>query len=91
MDSSASQELWANREGVRISPVTGNKNIEILTKGAACPLPWMPYMAGEPLPFGDVTGGHLADESALYVAKVAHNNYLFFGYYNPIEGLAYFE
>ena len=51
----------------------------------------MPYMAGEPLPFGDVTGSHLADESALYVAKVAHHNYLFFGYYNPIEGLAYFE
>ena len=86
-----SQELWANREGVHIGPVTGNQNIEILTKDAACPLPWMSYTAGEPLPSGAVTGGHLADGSAVYLAKIADNNYLFFGYYNPKVGLAYYE
>ena len=70
----------------RCGPVTGNQNFEILTKDAACPLPWMPYTAGEPLPSGAVTGGHLADRSVLYVAKIVDNNYMFFGYYNPKEG-----
>ena len=74
-----------------MSFVAENQNIEILTKDAACPLPWMPYTAGEPLPSGAVAGGHLADGSALYVMKIADNNYMFFGYYNPKESLAYYE
>ena len=86
-----SKELWANGEGVRIGPVTGNKNIEVLTKNVICILHWLSYAAGEPLPYGAVTGGHLSDGSAVYVMKVIDNNYPFFGYYNPKSALAYYE
>ena len=75
-------ELCTNREGERMCFVAENQNIEILTKDTACPLPWMPYTAGEPLPSGAVAGGHLADGSALYVMKIADN---------PKESLAYYE
>ena len=85
------QELWANGEGVRIGPVTGNENIEVLTKNVVCIVRWLPYTAGEPLPHGAVTGGHLADGSAVYVVKVTDNNNPFFGYYNPKSALAYYE
>ena len=83
-------ELWANRDGVRIGPITGT-DVEILTKDEACHLPWMPYTAGEPFPFGAVMGGRLADGSVIYVAKINNRDYSFFGYYHPISVLAYYE
>ena len=83
-------QLWANRGGVRIGPITG-ADVEILTKDVACHLPWMPYTAGEPLPFGAVTGGRLADGSVIYVAKINNHDHSFFGYYHPISVLAYYE
>ena len=84
--------FWANKEGVSVGPVNeADQDIELLIKDATCPLPWIPYTAGEPLPFGAVAGGHLDDGSATYVAKVIHNGYAVFGYYNPTSYLAFYE
>ena len=88
------RRFYANREGVKIGPVLEtDQDIEILTVDATCPLPWMSYTAGEPLPFGAVTGGRLADGSETYVVKVNHsdNECVVFGYYNTNSALAYYE
>ena len=85
-------QVWANKKGVSIGPINeADQDIELLMKDATCPLPWIPYTAGEPLPFGAVAGGHLADGSAIYVAKMIHNSYAVFGYYNPTSSLAFYE
>ena len=88
-----SLQFWAHEgKSRKVGPVfETDSNLEILTKDAACPLPWMHYTAGEPLPFGVVTGGCLADGSTTYVAKVNHHNNDIFGYYNPKSALAYYE
>ena len=85
--------FWANKQGVSIGPVyEADQDIELLLKDATCPLPWMPYTAGEPLPLGAVAGGHLADGSAIYVAKIISGGWLVvFGYYNPESAIAYYE
>ena len=84
--------FWGNKGGVRVGPLHVNdKNIEFLSKDPACPVPWMPYKAGEPLPVGAVTGGRLNDGSATYVAKIIHDGNANFGYYDPILSLAYYE
>ena len=57
----------------------------------AMTVPWMPYTAGEPLPFGAVIGGRLPDGSATYVAKVIHNSDVVFSYYNSRSALAFYE
>ena len=88
------RRFYANREGLQIGPVLEtDQDIEILTVDATCPLPWMSYTSGEPLPSGAVTGGSLADGSETYVVKVNHNNneFVVFGYYNPNSALAYYE
>ena len=66
-----SSAFWANNAGMAVGPVKQtDQDIEFLTKDPACPLPWMSYTAGEPLPSGAVIGGRLVDGSATYVAKV---------------------
>ena len=88
------RDFYANMEGEVIGPVyDSDQNIEILTKNAACQVPWMSYTAGEPLPFGAVPGGRLPDGSATYVAKVAHHSdgEQLVGYYNSKSGLAFYE
>ena len=86
------REFWANNQGLNIGPVYEvDQDVELLMKDATCPLPWMPYTAGEPLPIGAFAGGHLADGSATYVAKVVHNDYVVFGYYHPTSALAFYE
>ena len=86
-----SLSLWGNRDGVVVGPVKEtDRDIEFLAKDPACPLLWMAYTAGEPLPFGAVAGGSLADGSATYVAKIYHDRFLF-GYYNPKSAVAYYE
>ena len=89
----ASSQYWAHGEkSNKVGPVyETDPNLEILTKDVACPLPWMNYTAGEPLPFGVVNGGCLADGSTIYVAEVIHNNEGVSGYYNPKSALAYYE
>ena len=87
------RRFWANKEGMQIGPIfETDQDIEILTVDAACPLPWMTYTAGEPLPLGVVTGGHLGDGSETYVVKINHNNeFMVFGYYNRQSAFAYYE
>ena len=91
--NSSSAVFWANKEGVSIGPVyEADQDIELLLKDATCPLPWMPYTAGEPLPSGAVAGGRLTDGSAMYVAKIiSGKGHVVFGYYNPKPALAYYE
>ena len=86
-----SYALWGNRGGVAVGPVEEtDQDIEFFAKDPACPLPWMPYTAGGPLPVGAVIGGRLADGSPTYVAKVYHDRFLF-GYYSPKSAVAYYE
>ena len=80
-------KLRANSEG---AVIVTDQDIEILLLDTACPFPWMPYMAGEPLPSGAVVGGHLADGTTTYVVKVTHNGKANFGYYEPKSALAYY-
>ena len=83
--------------GVRNNMVFGlinenDREIKILTKDPACPLPWMLYTAGEPLPPGAVTGGRLADGQPTHIAKIVHNNGdIAFGYYDTETVLAYYD
>ena len=87
-----SRQFWFNVKGVSFGPIyEADQDIELLIKDATCSLPWMPYIAGEPLPFGAVAGGHLADGTATYVAKVIRNRYAVIGHYNPKSPLAYHE
>ena len=86
--------LYANREGVQIGLVLEtDEDIELLTVDVTCPLPWMSYTAGELLPIGAVTGGHLDDGSETDVVKVNHHNneFVVFGYYNTHSALVYYE
>ena len=85
----ANGKLWANDDGVEVET---DHNIEFLAKNASCPLPWMSYTAGEPLPFGAVTGGRFADGSDTYVARVHHKNKIFrFGYFHPKSAAVYYQ
>ena len=69
--------------------VETNHDIKFLTKNSSCSLPWMPYTADEPLPFGAVTGGHLADGSATFVARVHHDRF-HFEYFHPKSAAVYY-
>ena len=86
------RDFYANMEGEFIGPIyESDKNLEILTRNTACQVPWKPYTAGEPLPFGAVSGGRLTDGSAMYVAKLTHSNgEQLIGYYNSKSGLAFY-
>ena len=85
-------EFWGNKLGMKIGPVhESDQDIEFLAKDAACPVAWMPYTAGDPLPFGTVTGGQLADGTTTNVVKVNHQGYISFGFYDPNSALAHYE
>ena len=85
-------EFWSSTASERIGPLKeADHNIEILSKATDCPLPWMSYTAGEPLPPGAVTGGRHTDGSETYVVKVWHNNGYVVGYYHKNSALAYYE
>ena len=90
---SGSGYYGANPNGTKIGPIyEANSDLEVLTKDAACPLPWMPYTAGETLPVGAVTGGRHGDGSETYVVKIMHSNgQAYCGYYHPASALAYYE
>ena len=82
----------ANNGGVSVGPIDDtDQEIDILTKDETCSVPWMAYTAGQTLPAGAVTGGHLADGSITYVAKIIHGSAESFGYYTPTTSLAYYE
>ena len=85
------RDFWANREGARVHVHETNQQIYILTKDEACSVLWMDYIAGKTLRVGTVTGGHLADGSVTYAAKITHDGQDVFGYHNPKSELAYYE
>ena len=90
--NTGSELFRANMEGIKVGPINGiESDIEFLFKDADCPLAWMPYTAGEPLPFGSVTGGHLADGSVTYVVKITIPDDVAFGYYDSNSALAYYK
>ena len=86
-------KYYANDEGVAIGPILErDQEIESLTKGVTCTVPWMAHTAGETIPHGAVAGGRIADGSPTYIAKITHTvQHLVFGYYNPKTKLAYYE
>ena len=86
-----SRQFWGNREGVRIILDETDQEIEIVTKDETCAIPWMAYTAGQTLPAGAVIGGHLADGSHTYIAKMTIGNSESFGYYNPNNKMGYYE
>ena len=84
--------FWANNEGAQLVPVSEtDQDIEFLSVDPACPVPWIPYTAGESLPFGVISGGHLSDGSITYVSKVIVNGYTVFDYYHARSELACYE
>ena len=82
--------FFANNEGVRVIDET-NEGIEFLTMDPTCTLLWVPYIAGDLLPAGSISGGRLLDGSITYVCKIIQGNRLVFGYYNIESELAYYE
>ena len=84
--------FWCSNEGDRVSQ-NSLDDVNVLTTNPACTLSWMPYTSGAPIPTEAVIGGHLADNTKLYVARVDNvvNNRLAFGYYNPRSEKAHCE
>ena len=81
-----------NNGNVDVGPIKEiDYNIEFLTIDPNCTELWIPYTAGELLPDGVISGGHLTDGSTTYVTKVIHDNVLAFGYYNTEFELAYYK
>ena len=79
--------FWSVREGSQFGPVFAEDQvIEFLLKDPACPVLWMPFAVGEPLPFGAAIGGRLTTRSATYMTKVIQNGLVVFGYYDPKSG-----
>ena len=82
---------WVNNQGKQISVIHGSGNVvEVLTTIAGCPLFWVPYTGGNPLPSGVVVGGYLANGKATNVARVQYSTDLAVGYYNPDTEMAYY-
>ena len=70
--------------------------MEILEVQPKCHVTWMPFSAGDPVPFVAVIGGYMvSSDSHLYVMRgQVHNNgnvYTVFGYYAPAAGKGYVE
>ena len=83
------RRFFANNEGVLV--IETNEGIELLTMDLTCTLLWMPYIAGDLLPVGAISGGRLLDGSITYVCKIIQGDHLVFGYYNIESELAYYE
>ena len=79
-------QVWSVLDGNAISSGTG----EILTVRAGCQVTWMPFSAGDTVPEGGVKGGFLASSGAiLYVMRAAADEYIVFGYYDPVAIIGY--
>ena len=89
-------KIFGNDEGTSVE-VAYDETLGhgLLMSDPACTLSWLQYIPHTEIPSGAVIGGHLADGSPTYVAKVYHtrngNNYLVPGYYNTKTGMAYAE
>ena len=83
--------FWCSVEGERNGPWS-LEDIQVLTMDSTCQLTWIHYTSGEQLPLGAVIGGHLADNTILYVARLDDGNHQpAYGYYNPRSGIAHYE
>ena len=79
-------QVWSVLHGNEISSGTG----EILTVRAGCQVTWMPFSAGDTVPERGVEGGFLASSGAiLYVMRAPADDYIKFGYYDPVAIIGY--
>ena len=88
--------IYGNHEGTYVGvPYNETLGHQLLMADPACTLPWMQYTPHMEIPSGAVIGGHLADGSPTYVAKLQLTRggitYTACGYYNPKTGKAYAE
>ena len=84
--------IWVNNDGQRWHVDYGtDTTVEVLTTIIGCPLFWVPYTSGKPLPEGAVVGGYLNDGKATYVARKQDGVQLACGYYNTESENIYYE
>ena len=76
------QHIWVNHQGQRVVYYESDGVVEVLTTLADCPLFWVPYTGGNPLPVGAVAGGYLVNGKTTYIARMEDNGHMSFGYYN---------
>ena len=78
--------VWSMFDGNAFYSETG----EILAVQAGCQVTWMPFSAGDTVPEGGVEGGFLASNGAiLYVMRAPANQFIVFGYYDPVATIGY--
>ena len=84
--------MWLNNQGERrnIAQEPGTV-LEVLTTAAGCPIFWVPYTGGKPIPSGAVVGGYLTEGTATYVARKSFNDIWSCGYYNTETEMIYYE
>ena len=79
-------EIWSMLDDNVINSETG----EILGVREGCQVTWMPFSAGDAVPEGGVEGGFLASSGAiLYVMRAPADQYIVFGYYDPVAIIGY--
>ena len=84
--------IWANYQGEQLDIVHGSGTVvEVLTTMAGCPLFWVLYTGGDPLPNGAVVGGYLTDGTATYLARKQYSTNLACGYYNTESEMIHYE
>ena len=84
--------IWANDQGERFSVDYGSDNaVEVLSTTADCPLFWVSYTGGNPLPVGAVAGGYLVDGKVTHVARKMYASSVAYGYYNTDTEMLYYE
>ena len=84
--------IWANDQGERFSVDYGSDNaVEVLSTTAGCPLFWVSYTGGNPLPVGAVAGGYLVDGTVTHVALKMYASSVAYGYYNTDTEMVYYE
>ena len=90
----SSAGFYAYNECVHVGLIIETEaDIEFPTMDPFCIGLWMNYTAGNLLPQGVVSGGHLSDGSTTYVCRVTHlvNRDVQFAYYNADTKRAYYS
>ena len=84
------QHIWVNDQGGPVSYYESDVVVEVLTTLADCPLFWVPYTGGNPLPVGAVAGGYLVNGKTTYIARPEDGGHVSFGYYNIDTEIMYY-
>ena len=88
----SSPSILVNYRGEQLRIVHGSGTVvEVLNTIAGCPLFWVPYTGGDPLPSGAVVGGYIADVTPTYVARKQYSTNLACGYYNTECEMIHYE